>query len=522
MDRKGSLAHQIGSRADGHKITVLGIMVFGGPFAEATETRIRQRYAALSGLRRLGFVPEDPEHIDYIKVATHTYPESDAPTLATIMPFEWLTNTGKDSVLLLWLNVDLFMNEPLARLARLMKCLKTSEELKDTGRISLKVIGPPGSTALQVMLKETETGDPIFEPPESIEIYSAMATVDDRLLLESIGEDTDGMTPERAHHEIKERFRKHRVTFKRTIVSDWELTKLIIRELGLRRVDLKAPGNHVVLVAEWDTDYGRSLPETFSRVLTEEEERVPVAEVSRRVHRVSYLRGIDGSLPGDKRDKKDDQSDTKANPEDKIRNLEQPSGSSQFDYLRRTAHEIYLLNEHLRENGEGIKAIGILGTDLYDKHLVLQAFRQRLPEAIFFTTDLDAWLLHPINMEWTRNLIVASSFDLSLRKDKKIDLQGDIPPFRESYQTSLFFAILRAFQRDNYLTNDETTTLKQPVLPLIFEIGWNGAYNLTDLTDESVQPRREESQKNRMLFRRLMWLAIAWRSLLFLTRRHSL
>ena len=518
QDRMGgndSLLAQITEKRKKYKVTVLGVMVFGGPFAEAAETRIRQRYAALSGLRRLGFVPGDPEHIDYIRVATHENQEPGAPSLSTIMPFEWLTNTTnarKDSVLLLWLNVDLLMKEPLPRLARLVDCLEDLGRLKD---MTFKIIGPPGSTALQVMLEGTNKADPVFDTPGKVEIYSGMASVDERLLLDSIGENTKRMSEECARHKIEGRFKKHGITFERTILSDGDLAKVLIEELSLRQVNLGLKKNHVVLVAEWDTDYGRSLPEIFNRVLIEE--RVPEKEIANRVHRVSYLRGIDGSLPGEKEEKKEDQPDTKAKPEDKIKKLEQPTGKSQYDYLRRMAEETYLLDQNLREDEGGIRAIGVLGSDFYDKHLVLQAFRQRFPQAIFITTDLDAWLLHPNNIEWTRNLVVASSFDLSLRKDKEIDIQGDIPPFRDSYQTSLFFAILRAFLRDDYLTKEETVVVKQPLQPLIFEIGWNRAYNLTDLRGGGVQPNRDESQKAKILFPKILAIATALILLLFFT-----
>ncbi len=91
-----------------------------------------------------------------------------------------------------------------------------------------------------------------------------------------------------------------------------------------------------------------------------------------------------------------------------------------------------------------MKAIGVLGSDFYDKHLVLQALRQRIPDAVYFTTDLDARALHPEHLQWTRNLLVATHFALSLRKDEKVDIQGEAPPFRGAYQTSVFFAVLRA------------------------------------------------------------------------------
>ena len=82
--------------------------------------------------------------------------------------------------------------------------------------------------------------------------------------------------------------------------------------------------------------------------------------------------------------------------------------------------------------GRGIQAVGILGSDLYDKLPVLQALRPVLPDALFFTTDLDAPILHPIALTSTRNLRVASSFGLQLRPH----VQKEIPPFRSSYQTA--------------------------------------------------------------------------------------
>ena len=81
----------------------------------------------------------------------------------------------------------------------------------------------------------------------------------------------------------------------------------------------------------------------------------------------------------------------------------------------RKRHTIWIRT--FRANEGEIKAIGVVGTDFYDKYLVLQALRQRFPDVIFFTTDLDARFLHPDNFKWTRNLIVASNFGLSLRKD---------------------------------------------------------------------------------------------------------
>ncbi len=539
MTAEDSLLNQIQKKRETQtEIIILGVMVFGGPFADETEMRIRMRYAALSGLRRLNFEPEDPEHIDYISIVDKGKPTTNS--LSNILPFEWLTHPdNRSAVLLLWISDEVFQKAPLSRLARLIQCLGLSGKL-GTPCARFKVIGPAGSTTLQEMLREAKK-DPLSLHPEDrlclthkhstatdppslpllgLEIYSAMATVDDSLLLKSIEPRVQGLPEKDANsalNAIKERFGKHGVTFERTIPSDTQLAENLVKELGLRGVDLSSKeGQHLLLVAEWDTFYGRSLPETFKSALQErlevqlKEGHMPGAKVTEevnrllkdRVHRMSYLRGIDGSLPGEKEEKKDDQADQKTKAADEIKKLEQPTGKSQYDYLRRLAEETYLLDRDLKCKEAGIRAIGILGSDFYDKYLALQAFRQRFPQAIFFTTDLDARLLHPANIQSTRNLVVASGFDLSLRKDisENIDIQGDVPPFRDNYQTALFFAILRAFTRDrDYgLRPQEKKALGQPVPPLIFEIGWTKAHNLTDLKagDWGVQPGRRETTLN--------------------------
>ena len=64
---------------------------------------------------------------------------------------------------------------------------------------------------------------------------------------------------------------------------------------------------------------------------------------------------------------------------------EEPIGRSQFDYLRRLADSIYQLDQQLRQKDQGsIRAVGILGSDFYDKYLVLQALKQRFPASYFF------------------------------------------------------------------------------------------------------------------------------------------
>ncbi|MFZ4780047.1 MAG: hypothetical protein ACOYM3_32225, partial [Terrimicrobiaceae bacterium] len=386
------------------RVTVMAVMVQGAPYAEETERRIRDRYAVLAGLRRAGYVPVDPEHIEYLKIdAGRNGPGSSSKAgaaLTNIMPYEWQRCIGKgpgkknDFVALIWINDAVFQEKPLTRLAGLADYL-ARPLTATTARPSLTIIGPARSGTLRSMLRETFAPDRNltgFRAYSSVALYSAMATANTSKLLESI----PGI---RKPARVQAQFSSCGITFKRTILSDGELAKALNKELELRGVN---PTDHIVLIAEWDTIYGRSLIKNFDDALQES------AGPPNRIHHFSYLRGIDGMLPGDQESAKNDKSDQKNNPLDEIKKLEQPTGKSQYDYLRRLAEQIYVRNQELKESGPGIKAIGVLGSDFYDKYLVLQALRQRFPELVFFTTDLDARLLHPAYIQWTRNLIVAS------------------------------------------------------------------------------------------------------------------
>src|SRR6185436_9518792 len=121
----------------------------------------------------------------------------------------------------------------------------------------------------------------------------------------------------------------------------------------------------------------------------------------------------------------------------------------------------------------GFKAIGILGSDVYDKLLLLQSLHKLFPRTIFFTTDLDARLLHPSELKWSRNLIVASSFNLKIHDDDSVHSESPPPPFRDSYQVGQYLATLMAFDH-------RPTDYRNGVRSQLFEIGRNGPYILKE------------------------------------------
>ena len=149
------------------------------------------------------------------------------------------------------------------------------------------------------------------------------------------------------------------------------------------------------------------------------------------------------------------------------------------------------LKQEEARNGEEFKAIGILGSDIYDKLLLLQALRQQFPAAVFFTTDLNARLAWPGQWQWTRNVIIASHYGLELHPQ----LQSPIPAFRDGYQTSLFYTALWALDhfvpagteksgcpdcfRPRAVAIPSSTYFSPDAGPRLFEVGRSGAFDIS-------------------------------------------
>ncbi len=228
-------------------------------------------------------------------------------------------------------------------------------------------------------------------------------------------------------------------------------------------------------------------------------------------YRFSYLRGIDGRIAGESQKEKSIGKDEKQRAEPNAI-IDRPAGRSQRDYLRRLANDIQSRDQQLKNEGKkGICAIGILGSDVYDKLMILRVLRQRFPKAIFFTTDLDASLLHPDEFKWTRNMLVASSFDLKIADYQELQRvktkDGDasnmlnilmtatkstIPQFRDVYQTSVYLSTLWAANKESEMKmkNLEGYRLfnrlfKKNLDPRVYEISRNGAVELTRRGDQS-------------------------------------
>jgi hypothetical protein len=231
------------------------------------------------------------------------------------------------------------------------------------------------------------------------------------------------------------------------------------------------------------------------------------------IRNVFYLKSSDGNpkktRSRDKKDKNENQSDDKTEHVAVI-DLNQPPplplGPGQMDYFHRLAEEIGNVHDTVdfEKRDSGAKAVVILGSDFNDKLLIIEALRDKLPHLLILTTDLDARMLYPKHWRSTRNLVVASHFDLLLQEKTKNDknreaenknkneddktrfwqraVQAQFPPFRDSHQTNIFYRTL-AIAEGNLCSIDQS----EKTFPGIFEVGRNGFVRLGDARNSATE-----------------------------------
>lgn len=525
------LAAQIGKRpaltASGG-IEILAILVNGGPSLGAAESRRRYRYAALSGLMLEGLLPDDAEHVGYF------VPDQAPPDY---IPFEWFSPFGGDKtqagkprhLLLLWIDQAGLRQHPkspvppvdspmprivlpgivtaslatdpgggtdvqdpslvqkkaaaasqewpdgphlLARMSALFSRI-LSVSGADPKKVRFSVIGPTDSTGLTDIRAESASGtgaDPKCGVVSEAQMWSPFATIpEERIEYPKQGGANDAGVctcgEARLCVAVLPPGFRHR-----SIANDSALVNLLVEELGRRHI---GPDSRIALVGQWDTAYSRALADAFTDAWHRAHD-VPKGRGERRIFRPSYMRGLDGVIPGGKQGSSDKDSGG-----DPAKAVERAEGDAQLDYLRRMRDSLVAKDAVLRASCTlrqrfsqdcGIRAIGVLGNDYFDKLLVLKALKPVFRNAVFFTTDLDADMFNPRDNQVTRNLIVASGYGLTLRGR----LQREVPPLRDNYQTSLLLAVRLALG----LNADEHLAIPPPAR--LFEVGRTGPVELVD------------------------------------------
>jgi hypothetical protein len=470
----GALVNKVSDtleKSQSDHLLLLAVMLDAGPYTEQAESRLRAREAVLEGLSESGFVPVDGEHIGFVNVpwppAAAPWPDTSTDGGALLVPWEeceaarnptLMCPADTTNAIVLWLPAANFAPTPLQFLAGLVAQFPRG--------IDIKIIGPASSDGLEAMLCEANSRPPGLDPLDGVSILSARASASANELVGAGASDyqlqltIEGCVTPQEHGGL---------TFLRTVASDDQLRNVLINELGIRHVSLtprdSAFGDHVVILTELDNKYGRSLANMFSGYQTDI---------------YHYLHGIDGRLPGDL-PKQNQLNDTQKNQTATASAaVEATEGQNQSDFLRRLARE--LKNEDIkwgREEGKHLRAIGLLGSDIFDKLMILRALRPEFPDAIFFTNNFDAQFELRDVWDDARNLVIASPFGSVLPDG----YQGELAPFRDTNQISMFAATLVA---TTVISPDKIKQYAQA--PYLFEVGRNGIQQLKQDTAVPILP----------------------------------
>jgi hypothetical protein len=272
----------------------------------------------------------------------------------------------------------------------------------------------------------------------------------------------------------KDRIRR----LKRANDNDKELADKLSKELKEnRRI---SEFSEIAIITEQNSDESNNLAKAFYNEFSNgNSDNSPKNGEAKKENSFFYLKGLDSYQPVIENHRSNNKTQSSTQWEQRYSIIDQhnpPIGSAQFDYLQRLAEQIKKTHKD-PDPRKRIKAVGVFGSEFYDKLIIFQALRREMPNIVLFTTDLDAQMFHLNHWRWTRNLIVASHFDLKLGKTN----QSQFPPFRDSLQTALFVETKRCIEKIN--CNDQSQNEKSNNSPFIFEIGRNGPVHLKDTQD---------------------------------------
>jgi hypothetical protein len=301
---------------------VLVVTVSGGPYQGDAEGRRRTRYAILAGLERSGYFPKDEQHIKWFLWKRTSLPllapelvpfvlpgslASRAPAVVAwemgsivppgsplsaavaipdvaagadgpepaIVPYERFEKDRTHEAIVLWIKEDALRDLPLQSFVSL-KNLFTRGKLDPTVHMKvIKVIGPFRSQTLQDMVTASKSAfqsscdkdankkaalESDWAPLEEVGFYSYGASASDGQLLKGVDCKT-----------IQEYFKSFGIDVIRTLTTDDALADGLVDELNRRGInadekkkddgkDKEKGRDHVALISEWDTLYGRTLP----------------------------------------------------------------------------------------------------------------------------------------------------------------------------------------------------------------------------------------------------------------------
>lgn len=429
----------------------LPVFVRGDSYPEGREMRLRSRYAMQAALTSSGYRSVKSNFLYYFEhpKKPQATPRPYGVEIFTRDPAlpttDWNEAGLFDVIVVAWLDSEHFDVSDLAAL--------TSSPYKspmDKSPIKARVIHLGGS---DVLAKLIATG---YYPTQ--DIWFPRSTASSKRVTALAMAAT--ATAAGSHKELQNDLGRVR----RPALKDDDLLKAVSDQLT-QFIPGFQPQRDTALVAEWDTGYARGMVEAWRQIGTLSQ---PSAKNGLRVF--SYLRGLDGNTTARA---STPQSDGALQLLRKLpaasQTYEHSADATQFDYLRRLASSL------ATDSKNTPRAIGIIGSDIYDKITVLQAMKPLLPGAVFFTTDADQLLVHPSTQGAAKNLIVASMNDMtpppmmgaSAQATQKAFGQIVLPKFRDTYQVELLKAVQEAILVNIPSSSNEA---KKPD-PVVIEVG---------------------------------------------------
>ena len=351
------------------------------------------------------------------------------------------------------------------------------------------------------LVTEPITSNAIIDQRQNLRILSAWATAPLHLLYDR---DTYRIDSTADGHRVEQSLAVELGvrSFRSVVARDDLVLREILAELRARGA-CRGGSPRIAIVSEEDTAYGRM----FSRIIRELPSRFPGELCDFQTDTYGYLRGLDGELPPPSLSARQRTADTYDMPPPtgdydiplaSTPNREPAVGVARFDYVRRLANLISQ-RDTLRDRSRWSRfsdfirgtrqpvAVGVLGSDVYDKLLILQALRTRLPTALFFTTDLDARLVDPANYPIARNLLVGSTYGFAVYTERPQRLSG----FRSAYEAGLYRGVTGVLQwhRDGGAEVDYPGLVSTPC-PRVFEIARTGVVDITPVRSECPDSRQ--------------------------------
>lgn len=538
---------------------LLAALVPGHPFVGAEESRRRTRYAVLSGLMSAGFVPDDSEHmglmsIDHRLIASRqdaSALKKDSIDQRFNVPFEVLSPDRSSApvvtlkegsfrrVLVMWVDESALPSPKLDALALLMtqlygqwSCAAPPGSVRADPQLA--VIGPSSTDALRTALRDLDragdrperyqglgaaarcrgAGPGLNELQQGYALlaggrfFSAASTAAEQYLPELGGASVKSFLSRKFDEVLHpDHPGEAKVSFERTIATDDRLMDLLVQEIK-RRLPPGKP-RRVVIVTEHDSAYARALlAEARRRLDSESEDEGPRYRLL--LEPAYYFRGIDGVTTRDA-------AVAAAKPgADPAAAIEWPEARDQLDYLRRLSDA--LKDSDADPGKPPIAAIGVVGFDVHDKLLVLQALHAGFEDRIFFTTDMDARFVHPRVLPFTRNLIVATSLPLEVQGTRRDSGHGIEPAssyFRDVYQSAAYLAARQAACLDRACRLHEARDVQSRLeKPLLYEIGRTEAVMLDSPAAKLLSGKADRGQGliAGMLLALLMMALLFWPS----------